>query len=139
MLECLGNIVDPFTPWDETLYYENAWRDKRTGQWIDASFHFLEQVEFYKPGQESALALRVTRSSSGTISCSETSGKGTLKFSISIVTVRSKAESANDCFGSVVLQLCSRVEGRLDNPRSREKLRQIDSDIGPCHRANAIA
>jgi len=29
-----------------TLYYENAWRDKRTGQWIDASFHFLEQVEF---------------------------------------------------------------------------------------------
>jgi replication initiator protein A len=39
-----------------TLYYENAWRDKRTGQWIDASFHFLEQVEFYKPGQESALA-----------------------------------------------------------------------------------
>jgi hypothetical protein len=39
-----------------TLYYENAWRDKKTGQWIDASFHFLEQVEFYKPGQESALA-----------------------------------------------------------------------------------
>ena len=39
-----------------TLYYENAWRDKRTGQWIDASFHFLEQVEFYKPGQESAFA-----------------------------------------------------------------------------------
>src|SRR6201987_1939305 len=39
-----------------TLYYENAWRDKGTGQWIDASFHFLEQVEFYKPGQESALA-----------------------------------------------------------------------------------
>ena len=39
-----------------TLYYENAWRDKRTGQWIDASFHFLEQVEFYKPGQESKLS-----------------------------------------------------------------------------------
>ena len=39
-----------------TLYYENAWRDKGTGQWIDASFHFLEQIEFYKPGQESALA-----------------------------------------------------------------------------------
>jgi hypothetical protein len=35
-----------------TLYYENAWRDKKTGQWIDASFHFLEQVEFHKPGQE---------------------------------------------------------------------------------------
>jgi len=29
---------------------------QKTGQWIDASFHFLEQVEFYKPGQESALA-----------------------------------------------------------------------------------
>ena len=29
-----------------TLYYENAWRDKKTGQWIDASFHFLEQVEY---------------------------------------------------------------------------------------------
>jgi Replication initiator protein A len=39
-----------------TLYYENAWRDKKTGQWIDTSFHFLEQVNFYKPGQESALA-----------------------------------------------------------------------------------
>ena len=39
-----------------TLYYENAWRDKKTGQWIDASFHFLEQVEFYKPGQESKLS-----------------------------------------------------------------------------------
>lgn len=39
-----------------TLYYENAWRDNETGQWIDASFHFLEQVEFYKPGQESAFA-----------------------------------------------------------------------------------
>jgi hypothetical protein len=39
-----------------TLYYENAWRDKKTGQWIDASFHFLEQVEFYKPGQDAALA-----------------------------------------------------------------------------------
>src|ERR1700730_5356085 len=39
-----------------TLYYENAGRDKKTGQWIDASFHFLEQVEFYKPGQESKLS-----------------------------------------------------------------------------------
>jgi hypothetical protein len=39
-----------------TLYYENAWRDKKTGQWIDASFHFIEQVEFYKPGQESKLS-----------------------------------------------------------------------------------
>ena len=39
-----------------TLYYDNAWRDKKTGQWVDRNFHFLEQVEFYKQGQESALA-----------------------------------------------------------------------------------
>ena len=24
----------------------NDWPDKQIGQWIDASFHFLEQVEF---------------------------------------------------------------------------------------------
>ncbi len=39
-----------------TLYYENAWRDKKTKQWIDASFHYLDQVEFYKPGKEGVLA-----------------------------------------------------------------------------------
>lgn len=39
-----------------TLYYENAWRDKKTKQWIDASFHFLDQVEFYKPGKEGVIA-----------------------------------------------------------------------------------
>ena len=40
-----------------TLYYENAWRDKKTGQWVDASFHFIEFAEFYKPGKEGVMAL----------------------------------------------------------------------------------
>lgn len=39
-----------------TLYYKNAWRDKKTGQWVDANFHFIEFVEFHKPGKESAIA-----------------------------------------------------------------------------------
>lgn len=39
-----------------TLYYENAWRDKKTGQWVDASFHFIEFVEYYKPGKEGVMA-----------------------------------------------------------------------------------
>lgn len=34
-----------------TLHYENAWRDKQTGRWADAGFHFIEFVEFYKPGE----------------------------------------------------------------------------------------
>lgn len=33
-----------------TLHYQNAWRDKQTGNWIDAGFHFLESVEFHKRG-----------------------------------------------------------------------------------------
>lgn len=39
-----------------TLYYDNAWRDKQTGQWVDAKFHFIEFVEFYKQGKEGAFA-----------------------------------------------------------------------------------
>jgi hypothetical protein len=39
-----------------TLYYDNAWRDKKTGKWIEANFHFLELVEYYKAGKETALA-----------------------------------------------------------------------------------
>jgi hypothetical protein len=27
-----------------TLYYDKAWRDKTTGNWVDAGFHFLDQV-----------------------------------------------------------------------------------------------
>jgi hypothetical protein len=38
-----------------TLYYENAWREDKA-RWVDVSLHFLEQVEFYKPGQEAALS-----------------------------------------------------------------------------------
>ncbi len=37
-----------------TLYYENAWRADKS-RWVDVSLHFLEQVEFYRPGQEGAL------------------------------------------------------------------------------------
>ena len=29
-----------------TLYYENAWRDKKSGQWVDASLHVIEYAEF---------------------------------------------------------------------------------------------
>ena len=36
-----------------TLHYQNAWRDKQTGRWADAGFHFIEFVEFYKPGENS--------------------------------------------------------------------------------------
>lgn len=38
-----------------TLRYENAWRDRQSGEWIDAGFHFIEYVEFYKPGQQGGL------------------------------------------------------------------------------------
>ena len=38
-----------------TLYYENAWRADKA-RWVDVSLHFLEQVEFYRPGQEGVLA-----------------------------------------------------------------------------------
>ena len=40
-----------------TLYYDNAWRDKATGKWVDAKFHFIEFVEFYKQGKDSAFAI----------------------------------------------------------------------------------
>ena len=38
-----------------TLYYENAWRADKS-RWVDVSLHFLEQVEFYRPGHEGALS-----------------------------------------------------------------------------------
>lgn len=37
-----------------TLHYENAWRDKKSGHWIDAGFHFIDFVEFHKPGERSS-------------------------------------------------------------------------------------
>lgn len=39
-----------------TFYYENAWRDKETGAWVDANFHFLEDYHLHKPGHRSAKA-----------------------------------------------------------------------------------
>lgn len=39
-----------------TLYYDNAWRDKRTQQWVDRKMHFLEYAEIYKPGNKGTLA-----------------------------------------------------------------------------------
>lgn len=39
-----------------TLYYENAWRDKGSGEWKSAYFHILDNVEIYKPGKKNALA-----------------------------------------------------------------------------------
>ncbi len=39
-----------------TLYYENAWRDKKSGQWVDASLHVIEYAEFHRQGKESMMA-----------------------------------------------------------------------------------
>lgn len=39
-----------------TLYYENAWRDKESGEWKSAYFHILDNVEVFKPGRKNALA-----------------------------------------------------------------------------------
>lgn len=34
-----------------SLYYDNAWRDKATGQWVNQKFHFLDNVWLFRPGQ----------------------------------------------------------------------------------------
>lgn len=39
-----------------TLYYENAWRDKKSGQWVDASLHVIEYAEFHRQGKDSMIA-----------------------------------------------------------------------------------
>lgn len=31
-----------------TLYYEKAWRDKSTNEWVNANFHILDNVRIYK-------------------------------------------------------------------------------------------
>ncbi len=36
-----------------SLFYDNAWRDRRSGQWVDQKFHFLDNVSIYKSGQKS--------------------------------------------------------------------------------------
>lgn len=37
-----------------TLYYENAWRDKASGVWIDAAFHFLDEVLWSRRSRRAA-------------------------------------------------------------------------------------
>ena len=41
---------------DVSLHYENAWRDKMTGNWVDADFHFIDNVEISKKGSNSMMA-----------------------------------------------------------------------------------
>lgn len=41
---------------DVSLHYENAWRDKMTGAWVDADFHFIDNVEISKKGAHSMMA-----------------------------------------------------------------------------------
>lgn len=36
-----------------SLFYDNAWRDRRSGQWVDQKFHFLDNVSIHKSGQKS--------------------------------------------------------------------------------------
>lgn len=36
-----------------SLFYDNAWRDRRSGQWVDQKFHFLDNVSIHKGGQKS--------------------------------------------------------------------------------------
>lgn len=36
-----------------SLFYDNAWRDRRSGQWVDQKFHFLDNVSIHKTGQKS--------------------------------------------------------------------------------------
>lgn len=33
-----------------TFYYKKAWRDKQTGEWKNASFHLIDNVEIHKKG-----------------------------------------------------------------------------------------
>lgn len=41
---------------DVSLHYENAWRDRATGEWVDADFHFIDNVEISKSGSKNILA-----------------------------------------------------------------------------------
>ncbi|MES2704976.1 MAG: replication initiator protein A [Verrucomicrobiota bacterium] len=45
-------IHDALNRWlGVSLYYDNAWRDKSTGQWVNQKFHFLDNVWIFRPGQ----------------------------------------------------------------------------------------
>jgi hypothetical protein len=35
-----------------TLYYQNAWRDRETNQWVDEKFHILERIKIYSQENE---------------------------------------------------------------------------------------
>lgn len=47
-------MTDALNRWlGVSLFYDNAWRDRRTNQWVDQKFHFLDNVSVHKPGQKS--------------------------------------------------------------------------------------
>lgn len=46
-----------------TLYYENAWRDKKNGSWVDEKFHLIDNVTLYD--REKAAKARVRESDGG--------------------------------------------------------------------------
>lgn len=42
-------IEESLTRWvGTTLHYENAWRDKRTGEWVTVTFHLIDRAEIRK-------------------------------------------------------------------------------------------
>lgn len=42
-----------------SVFYENAWREKSTGEWIDAAFHFIDNLELpHRDGRGTAAAGR---------------------------------------------------------------------------------
>jgi hypothetical protein len=47
-------MTDALNRWlGVSLFYDNAWRDRRSGQWVDQKFHFLDNVSLHRPGQKS--------------------------------------------------------------------------------------
>jgi hypothetical protein len=47
-------LTDALNRWlGVSLFYDNAWRDRRSGQWVDQKFHFLDNVSIHRPGQKS--------------------------------------------------------------------------------------
>lgn len=47
-------LTDALNRWlGVSLFYDNAWRDRRTNQWVDQKFHFLDNVSVHRVGQKS--------------------------------------------------------------------------------------
>lgn len=47
-------MTDALNRWlGVSLFYDNAWRDRRTNQWVDQKFHFLDNVSVHRVGQKS--------------------------------------------------------------------------------------